>query len=381
MVPTIAVGGYLKAAAAWSNGVQSVLGPHIGDQETLPARERFVAHLNDWQQLYRFHPAQLVHDMHPEYFSTQWAQSQPLPTLAVQHHHAHVVAGMLEYRWLDRRVLGVAWDGTGYGTDGTIWGGEFLVSTATSFKRVGRLRPFRLPGGEAAIREPWRTAVSVCDQCDKPIDSMSWCDGKIEPDRITAIRQIADRPQLSPLTSSAGRLFDAVAALVLGVTHADFDGQPAMRLEAVADRSASGEYPFPLREGELGELDWRPLVAGLLADRRRGVDPGTLAMRFHRSLARGIADVCHHEGVRHLFVERASQAPDWPQDKKVPDPLPIVLTGGVFQNRLLTELVAEMLDGKSQSLGLPGVIPPNDGGLAAGQLAVAAAKGQFPPCA
>jgi hydrogenase maturation protein HypF len=358
MPPTLALGGFLKAAVAWSNGTQSVLGPHIGDQVTLPARERFLAHLDDWQRLYRFRPTLLVHDLHPEYFSTEWARRQSLPTLAVQHHHAHVVAGMLEHGWLDRRVLGVAWDGTGYGTDGTIWGGEFLVSTARSFERVARLRPFRLPGGEAAIREPWRTAVAVCQQVSESWNFQLRPRWGIETDRITSIRQVIDRPHLAPLTSSAGRLFDAAAALILDMTHADFDGQAPMRLEAIADHSASGRYDVLLRDGELAELDWRPMFAQLLAQRQAGVDPGTLAMRFHRGLARGIVRVC-----------------------RLRPELPVVLTGGVFQNRLLTELVAELWDNESQPLGLPGIIPPNDGGLAAGQLAVAAAKGNVLPCA
>ena len=351
MPPTIAVGGYLKAAAAWSNGAQAVLGPHIGDQETLAARERFLAHLKDWPRLYRFQPAQLIHDIHPEYFSTQWAQKQPLRQLAVQHHHAHVVAGMLEHGWLDRRVLGVAWDGTGYGTDGTIWGGEFLVCSSSGFERVARVRPFSLPGGEAAIREPWRIAVSVCSQLDCSINVVMWRGWKVDGHKIASINQIIDRPKLSPITSSAGRLVDAAAALILGIDRADFDGQAAMRLEAVADRSAKGWYEFPLSEGELPELDWRPLFAGLLADGRHGVEPSVMAMRFHRSLAHGILRVCRH----------------WRE-------MPVVLAGGVFQNKLLTELVAEMHD-ESQPLGLPGIIPPNDGGLAAGQLVIAAAKG------
>lgn len=352
--PRLAVGGFLKAAVAWSNGAQAVLGPHIGDQEALPARQRFVEHLQDWQQLYRFRPAELIHDMHPEYFSTQWAQGQGLPTTAVQHHHAHVMAGMLEHQWLDRPVLGVSWDGTGYGTDGTIWGGEFLACTAASLERVARLRPFRLPGGEAAVYEPWRTAVSVCRQLDEPFDRAAWSSWDIGPERIASLRRIADRPQLSPTTTSAGRLFDAVAALTLGITESDFEGQAAMRLEAVADRTTPGDYDFPLRNSTPAELDWRPLVSGLLADRRRGAGPAAIAMRFHRSLARGIVRVC-------------CSRPD----------LPVVLGGGVFQNRLLTELVAEMWRDESQPLGLPGAIPPNDGGLAAGQLAVAAAKGQL----
>jgi hydrogenase maturation protein HypF len=352
MTPTVAVGGFLKVAAAWSNGSQAVLGPHIGDQESLAARERFLEHLKDWLRLYGFQPTQLVHDMHPEYYSTQWTQKQPLRQVAVQHHHAHIIAGMLEHGWLDRCVLGVAWDGTGYGTDGTIWGGEFLVCSGSGFSRVARVRPFSLPGGEAAIHEPWRIALSVCSQLGKLVEVSSWPGWNLDPKHVAAVARIISRPQLSPITSSAGRLIDAAAALILGINRADFDGQAAMRLEAAADHRAKGWYDFPLSEGELPELDWRPLFAGLLADHRRGVDASVIATRFHRSLAHGIRRVCGH----------------WRE-------LPVVLSGGVFQNRFLTELVTEMHNDKNQAWGLPGVIPPNDGGLAAGQLGIAAMNG------
>jgi hydrogenase maturation protein HypF len=222
---------------------------------------------------------------------------------------------------------------------------------------VARVRPFSLPGGEAAIREPWRIALSVCSQVDRSIDVIRWPGWKVDSHQIASIQQIVDRPKLSPITSSAGRLVDAAAALILGIDRADFDGQAAMRLEAAADRSAKGWYEFPLTEGELPELDWRPMFAALLADQRGGVEPSVMAMRFHRSLAHGILRVCKH----------------WHE-------MPAVLSGGVFQNKLLTELVAEIHD-ESQPLGLPGMLPPNDGGLAAGQLAIAAAKGGALRCA
>jgi hydrogenase maturation protein HypF len=357
MPPTLAVGGYLKVAAAWSSGAQSVLGPHIGDQETLAARERYLAHVNDWQNLYRFRPTRLIHDLHPEYFSTQWARSQSYPAIGVQHHHAHVAAGMLEHGWLDRKVLGVAWDGTGYGTDGTIWGGEFLLASAASFERVVRLRHFRLPGGEMAIHEPWRTAAAVCHQLYESEGLDCWPGWSTDFVALTAIQAVINRPQLSPVTSSAGRLFDAAAALILGIDRVSFDGEAAMRLEAAADRTAGGYYQFTLEDGQPSELDWRPLFAELLADCRCGVDPSTIAMRFHRTLAHGIVEVARR----------------WPE-------LPVVLTGGVFQNRLLTELVAELMADEPQPLGLPGSIPPNDGGLAAGQLVIAAANAKVLSC-
>lgn len=350
-VPILALGGFLKAAVAWSNGSQCVLGPHIGDQESLPARERYLAHLKDWLALYRFRPKLLVHDMHPEYFTTQWALRQSVPRLAVQHHHAHIAAGMLEHGWLDRQVLGVAWDGTGYGTDGTIWGGEFLVSTSSEFERVARIRPFALPGGEAAIREPWRIAVSVCSHLGASHSETQHFDWNVSAKQMAQVREIAARSKMSSITSSAGRLIDAAAALILGISKTEFEGQAAMRLEATADQGAKGWYQFPVTDDELSELDWRPLFIGLIDDQRRGTDPGTLSMKFHRTLAHGIVNVCRR----------------W-------NKLPVVLSGGVFQNKLLTELVAEMMSHSTQSLGLPGIVPPSDGGLAAGQLVVATAK-------
>jgi hydrogenase maturation protein HypF len=301
--------------------------------------------------LYRFRPRLLVHDLHPDYFTTHWAIQQKVERLAVQHHHAHIAAGMLEQGWLDRRVLGVAWDGTGYGTDGTIWGGEFLVCQGADFERVARLRPFELPGGDVAIRQPWRTAVSICSQLDEAGDFAHQSRWQVTADQRQQVDQLVHRRKLSPVTSSAGRLIDAAAALILGIDRSGFEGQAAMRLEAAADPDARGWYHFPVAEDDICELDWRPLFTGLLADQRRGNDPATLAMKFHRSLAHGIISICRR----------------WKE-------LPVVFSGGVFQNKLLTELVAEMGDAASQPFGFPGTIPPNDGGLAAGQLAIGAAK-------
>ena len=345
--PTLALGGYLKSAAAWSNGAQAVLGPHVGDQESLAARHRYLEHILESQTIYRFAPQRLIHDLHPAYYTSQWAAAQPIESRAVQHHHAHVAAGMLEHGWLDRQVLGVAWDGTGYGTDRTVWGGEFLTATARSFRRLACLRPFRLPGGERAIYEPWRTALALIRDAVGKQDADRWLPPGIEAARARMVEQIVEHPRFSPATTSAGRLFDAAAAVVLSVVHAEYDGQPAMMLEAIADRDEAGRYDLPVRAGRPLQLDWRPLVRQLLADCAADVPPGTIAMRFHRGLARGIVEVC----------------------RRRPD-LPVVLSGGVFQNRLLTELVREMIPDR-QLLGLPGLVPPNDGGLAAGQLAIA----------
>jgi hydrogenase maturation protein HypF len=345
---TVALGGHQKAAAAWCNGAQCVLGPYIGDLETLAARARFAASRHAIQELYRFTPAMLVHDLHPDYFTTQVAADSGLPRRAVPHHFAHVAAGMLEHGLLNETVLGIAFDGTGLGTDGTIWGGEFLLAQGvSSMRRVAHLRPFALPGGEAAVREPWRVAVSVlADAVGREALPTSGLIG-IEARRIEALLPLLDRPRLSVVTTSAGRLFDAAACLILSITDARYDGEPAMRLEAAADADERGRYPLPLTASDPRQLDWRPLFAALWNDLRRRENPGQMAMRFHRGLA----------GVMAAVVRQFPA-------------LPVVLSGGVFQNRLLTELFVEELGGEAR-LYLPGLIPPNDGGLAAGQLAMA----------
>ena len=348
--PMVALGGHQKCAIALSNGRQAVLGPHLGDLENEATRVRFVEHFKDFCGLYDACPELLVHDEHPEYFTTRWAREQGLRTLGVQHHHAHVVSAMVEKGWLNRTVIGVAWDGTGFGPDGTIWGGEFLLATAWDYCRVGSLVPFALPGGEKAIREPWRVAVELVRQALGNDRAALLKFSGVSAPTVEWVAESLARTNSWPTTTSAGRLFDAAAALVLDLTRCEFEGQAAMLLEAACDRNADGSYPFPLVDGVPHRLDWRALIANLLDDLARGVPRGTIAMRFHRSLASGIAQL----------IERYSDHP-------------IVLCGGCFYNRVLTELVVEQL-GPGRELGTPGVIPVGDGGLAVGQLAVAAAR-------
>jgi hydrogenase maturation protein HypF len=346
--PLLALGGHQKAAVAWCNGVQCALGPHVGDLETIAARERFREHCRQIQELYRFAPAGCVHDLHPDYFTTPAAKQWGVPSRAVQHHQAHMAAAMLEHGLLDRPVLGIACDGTGLGTDGALWGGEcFAVRGVGAMERVAHLRPLMLPGGEATIREPWRAAVSVLAEAIGREELLRRGACGVESSRVERLLEVLARPRLCLRSTSVGRLFDAAAAVILSIHVAQFEGEPAMRLEAVADPAAPGWYPLPLTADSPAQLDWRPLVAALWRDQAAGVEPGVMAMRFHRGLAVGIAAVMR-------------RYPGWP----------VVLGGGVFQNRLLTELLVEELDGASR-LHLPGRIPPNDGGLAAGQLVVA----------
>ncbi|MBC7966675.1 MAG: carbamoyltransferase HypF [Fuerstia sp.] len=355
----LAVGGEQKVACALSNGRQAVLGPHIGDMSSLAVRRRFVEHTTSLEQLYGAEPTVIAHDLHPDYFTTRWAADQGLRTVGVQHHHAHVVSGMLQHGLLDQQVLGVAFDGTGYGPDGTIWGGEFLLTTKTEFRRVASLMPFVLPGGEASIREPWRAAVSLLSAAIPEITAEQMAElltrnGLPTLFQIRQVQQLV-RSRLSPLTSSMGRLFDGVASMVLGVGTAGFEGEPAMRLEAACDETdADRSWPLADRTFEPTEaeqrVDWRPIVRQVVRELQSGQSASVIAMRFHRAIANAVGMV-------------AERFPGYP----------VVLSGGCFQNRILTELVVDELRQQSRTVASPGTIPPNDGGLAAGQIAIAAA--------
>lgn len=341
-----ATGGHQKAAFAIANGTQAILAPHIGDLDDIDSRDRYVAQANSLTQLYGIEPEVWIHDLHPQYFTTSWAQSRPGRHIAVQHHHAHIAAAMVEHGWLEREVLGIAFDGTGYGPDGSIWGGEVLRATLTDYSRVRHLRTFALLGGESAIRNPIRTAIVLASQAVSRED-LARLLNRQEREEATRLRSLLERPTEGLQTSSAGRLFDGVSALVMGAYTAEFEGQPAQLLEAICDPFDKLSYDFHLSPKSDREIDWRPVIRQLLEDRLAGASPGQLAMRFHRGLARVIATVC----------------------RGFPD-LPVILTGGTFQNKVLVELVAELLDDDPQPVGLPGTIPVNDGGLAAGQLAV-----------
>ena len=350
----LAVGGNQKVALALSNHHQSVLGPHIGDLNSVAARDRFVLHVEQFTQLYGVQPAVIAHDMHPDFFTTRWAGEQAARSVAVQHHHAHVAAGMIEHGWLDREVLGVAFDGTGFGTDGTIWGGEFLLCSASTFERIARLHPFVLPGGDQAVRQPWRIALALIQQAtdvETAAKVLHWASPEPTFRQLSCLLSGSPASTVFPVTSSVGRLFDAVASLLLKITETSYEGEAAARLETICDASASGEYALPLTPGDVTEIDWRPMIRDILSEIRNGVSIGVIATRFTRGLARAVSQVC-------------AGFPEYP----------VVLSGGCFQNELLTEETKRMLISHPHPVGLPGRIPPNDGGLAAGQLAVAAAR-------
>ncbi len=345
--PTLAVGAHLKNAVGVSVGRSFFISQHVGDLETVEATEAFARATTALRSLYRVEPTRVVADLHPDYVSTRYAATLGLPVVHVQHHAAHVAACMAENE-LDGPVLGVAWDGTGYGPDGTIWGGEFLVARDGAFERVATLRRFRLPGGERAIREPRRTAIgalyelfgdAVAARDDLP--PLADFDDR---ERRVLVQMIA-RGVNAPATTSAGRLFDAVASLCRLCQRASFEGQAAMALEFAADDDAAGTYPMPLEDGR---LDWHTTIRALLDDLRRGVPAGTIAMRFHRALADAIIAVARRTGLPR-----------------------VVLTGGCFQNRVLLEQTIRRLEQDGFRAYWHQRVPTGDGGIALGQ-AVAA---------
>jgi hydrogenase maturation protein HypF len=361
--PLLAVGAHLKNTVAVSSGRRVFVSQHVGDLETDEAYTAFRRVIDDFLEFYRVTPRAIAHDLHPDYLSTRWARSAaasgPLagvPLVAVQHHHAHLAAVLAEHR-LEGPALGVTWDGTGYGEDGTIWGGEFLVGDASGFRRAAHLLPFRLPGGEAAIREPSRTAYSLLREAfgeEAPGMADLAPVAALAGRNLEVVDRLLARGLLAPATSSAGRLFDGVASLAGVRQTVRHEGQAAMELEWAADGPPKDPYPLPMIEGKEGGpviLDWRPLVREIVDDVRSGAAPGAIAARFHAALAGAIVEVA-----RRLDLRR------------------VALSGGCFQNRILTEGAARGLRREGFQVFVHRQVPPGDGSICLGQIAVAAAR-------
>lgn len=422
-LPTIlAVGGHLKNTIALSIEPQSsddrpawsqvLLSQHIGDLETPEAMAAFEHTIADFLRLYEATPLVIAHDMHPDYVSTRWVHEivqgtapretvddgkgsvvqQYLPlkrgvgqgkaeeiapsslagirTIAVQHHHAHLAACLADNS-VEGRVLGVIWDGTGYGPDGTIWGGEFLVGDAASYRRFAHLRPFRLPGGEAAVREPRRVALAllweIYGEAAFGLDDLPAVQS-CTPHEHKVFAQMLQRGINTPLTTSAGRLFDGVAALIGLQQTTTFEGQAAIALEHLVDERQAPVEPYPLplrapadsptRQATAAKypaplvLDWEPMVAAILSDLRQVVAPSIMSQRFHYALSQAMVQV----------AQRAGEAR-------------VALSGGCFQNRLLVEQTSQRLRDAGFEVLFHRQVPPNDGGISLGQVMVAAANG------
>ena len=338
--PLLACGAELKSTFCLARGTRAWVGHHIGDlknYETLRSFEAGVAH---FERLFAVAPEVVAHDLHPDYLSTRYASERgDVELVGVQHHHAHMAACLAEHG-VRGPAVGAIYDGSGHGTDGSVWGGELLVGDLAGFTRAGHLWPVRMPGGDRAVREPWRMACSWLVEC-----GLEPPDGLERPPHWAAVAQLARTGTASPVTTSAGRLFDAVAALCGLRSEVTYEGQAAIDLEAACDLREPGAYPML-------DLDARETIAAVVGDLDAGVDVGRIAMRFHRGLAVATAEGCAATGLEHA-----------------------VLSGGVFQNRILLELTTEELERKNLHPLLPQLLPPNDGGISYGQAAIAAARG------
>jgi hydrogenase maturation protein HypF len=360
--PVLACGALLKNTFCLADGQTAWLGPHIGDLENVETYDSYVDDISRMERFLAIRPQVFAHDMHPDYLSTWYATGRRGSTVAVQHHHAHVVSVMAEHG-LEGPVIGIAYDGTGYGTDGTSWGGEILVATTASFERAVTFRALPLIGGDQAIREPWRIALSlVIDAFDGELPASAQAlfaappDGSgrvpLFPKGFGVVHQLIRQKAPAPLARGIGRYFDGFGALFLKRTRSTFEGQIALQWNQAADLQVTRSYRFSLSAGgPCPEIDLRPAVSDALRDYEAGTAVGAIAAAFHNTLAEATA-----AGVAQV-VRRFGR-------------LPIVASGGCFQNARLAEGVRDRLVPEHEVL-LNRLVPPGDGGIALGQAVIA----------
>ncbi|MCE5228577.1 carbamoyltransferase HypF [bacterium] len=340
----LAVGAQQKNTVALAAGEYIFISQHLGDLQSAETLDAFNHAIHHLENLFDAKHESLARDLHPDYLSSVHCLNSTAPVLGVQHHHAHVLAAMAEHD-LAGPVLGVAWDGSGLGTDGTIWGGEFLRVDRRGFERLAWLRPFALIGGEAAVREPRRAALGLILELTNP--------ERFEPDllelfsarELSIFKKMAAGKLNSPFTSSAGRLFDGVAALAGLPPRVSYEGQAALALEAAVLGVNAPAYPFECVDAA---IDWRPMIESVLDDRRAGATVAAISARFHATMIEMVIDVARRAGLDD-----------------------VVLCGGCFQNRVLLEGAISRLRHEQFRPWWPRLVPPNDGGIALGQAAAA----------
>jgi hydrogenase maturation protein HypF len=356
VAPVLAVGGELKNTICMTKGKHAFLSQHVGDLENLASYQYFEEAIQHLERILEIKPEIVAYDLHPNYFSTKWALAQKRVRLeGVQHHHAHIASCMAENH-LDGQVIGFALDGTGYGTDGHIWGGEVLVADYGDFQRMAHFNYVPMPGGEQAIREPWRMAVSYLAQhfgddfATFPIPFVQ----SLDRSNLTLLLRMMTRGVNSPLTSSCGRLFDAVAALIGIRSEVNYEAQAAIELEmAIADDRDDGGYPVALnQEGESWLIDTGPLFASILEDQQAKVPSATISHRFHNGLVKIFAEIAD------LIRARTSL------DR-------VCLSGGTFHNAFLSAHLQKELERRGFRVFFHSQVPAGDGGLSLGQALVA----------
>ncbi len=355
-MPLLAVGGQMKCVFTLARGHEAFQSQHLGDLEYSAGLEFFESALGHLQRTFDVQPECVVHDLHPEYLSTQWAKERAkicgIRSMAVQHHHAHIAACMAEHSVTDQ-VIGIALDGTGLGSDGTIWGGEVLIADLCAFRRVGHLRALPMPGGAKAVEQPWRMALSAVWTLlgEDAAGQLPW------PERGgDLLLAWMRRGPVGPLTSSCGRLFDVVAALVTGRAVIDYEAQAVIELEGLADEGEWGSYTTSVVAGEEGWLiEPGLMLRDLLQERNAGVSPAVMSARFHAWVARSFAQAAQHTR-ESTSLNR------------------VCLSGGAMHNRLLNRLLKRELNAMGFEVLVHRNISPGDGGLSYGQAAVAVAQ-------
>ncbi len=345
----LAVGGHLKNTIAVSKGNNIFISQHIGDLETELSYNAFQRVIKSLCNVYEINPEAVICDLHPNYFSTQFAKGYGLPITYVQHHYAHILSCVAENE-IELPCLGISWDGTGYGLDATIWGGEFLFINHRSFSRVSHFKQFHLPGGDKAIREPRRVAFAILFEIFgdnifemKDLETIKSFTQK----ELDTLKTMLKKNINSPLTSSAGRLFDAVSSIIGIRQITKYEGQAAMELEFSIDNIKTEEiYPFKIyQKGNIYIIDWSPMILNIIEDKKRNMLVGEISAKFHNTLSEIIVDI-----VKRINQER------------------VVLSGGCFQNKYLTEKTIDKLKNKNFKVYWHQRIPPNDGGIALGQI-------------
>ena len=354
VVEILACGGELKNTFCLTKDHYAILSQHIGDLENLETLEFFRETLDHMKQFFRVNPQVVAHDLHPDYLSTKLALKLPgVQRIEVQHHHAHIASCMAENR-LDGKTIGVAFDGTGFGTDGQIWGGEFLVSDYAGFERYGHFEYLPLAGGDSAIRQPWRAALSylrhtfgsASASLDLPLFS------EVSPDGIAVVARMLSQGVNTVKTSSCGRLFDAVASIIGLRQVTNYEGQAAIELEAAAVEGVDDQYRFEIGQDMPWTIDMRPAIESIVRDRIANAGPGVIAARFHNTICDAVIEMCR----RIRRVENLKR---------------VCLSGGTFQNMYLLKRTVTGLRRAGFEVFVHSHVPANDGGLALGQAVIA----------
>ena len=359
-MPLLACGGHLKNTFCLGKGRQAFVSHHVGDLENLETLTSFREGIEHFQRLFDIYPQAIAYDLHPEYLATKYALDSDIPQkIGIQHHHAHIASVIAEHG-LSGPVIGIAADGTGFGTDGAVWGCEIFAADLTDFARLAHLMYVPLPGGEQAVRQPWRMAATYLAQAygDTFLELDIPFMRQLDRSKWHTLAQMIARGLNSPLTSSLGRLFDAVAALIGLRSEVLYEGQAAIELETLAAKNAHAQsYPFAIQrpEGKPIILDVTPTIRAVVSDIQRGLPLPQIANNFHHTIA-------------ELLLAASAEARERTGLKRV------ALSGGVFQNRLLLETLITRLEEMQFQVYINRRVPPNDGGISFGQLAIAAAR-------